>query len=147
LLTALGADKTIPLVDDADVLEAAFSEQFAGGVDLVIDYLWGGGAERLPIAAAKVGKEAVSIRFVQVGSASGSDITLPSAVLRSSAIELKGSGIRSVPSDRLVAAIAELLHAAVSDGFKIAAKIVPLSQVEEVRSEETGTARTAFTLA
>ncbi len=58
-VAALGADVTIPLVEDGDVLEGAFKEQFAEGVDVVIDYLWGRSAERLLIAAAKAGPDAV----------------------------------------------------------------------------------------
>lgn len=82
-VTALGADVTIPLVEDQATLENRFTEQFAEGVDVVIDYLWGTSAERLLTAGAKAGAEAVTIRFVQVGAVSGPDITLPSAVLRS----------------------------------------------------------------
>jgi len=96
-VASLGADVTIPLVEDDAALESAFMDAFAAGVDVVIDYLWGRSAERLLIAAAKAGKDSAPIRFVQVGSASGSDISLPSAALRSSAIELMGSGIGSVP--------------------------------------------------
>src|ERR1700677_2757722 len=83
-VAALGADVTIPLVDDETALEERFKEQFAQGVDVVIDYLWGRSAERLLIAGAKAGKDAMPIRFVQIGSISGPDIALPSAVLRSS---------------------------------------------------------------
>ena len=70
-VAALGADVTIPLVEDAAALENVFKEQFAAGVDVVIDYLWGPSAERLLTAAAKAGKDAVPIRFVQVGAVSG----------------------------------------------------------------------------
>ncbi len=98
-LASLGADVTIPLVEDDAALESSFKEQFAAGVDVMIDYLWGRSAERLLIAAAKAGKDAVPIRFVQIGAASGDDITLPGAVLRSSAIELMGSGIGSISVD------------------------------------------------
>ena len=58
-------------------------------------------------------------------------ITLPSAVLRSSPIELMGSGIGSIPLDRFVHAIDGLLRAAVPAGFAIAAHAVPLSDVEQ----------------
>ncbi len=40
-VAALGADVTIPLVDDETALEENFSREFAQGVDVVIDYLWG----------------------------------------------------------------------------------------------------------
>jgi NADPH:quinone reductase-like Zn-dependent oxidoreductase len=142
----LGADVTIPLVENEATLESHFKEQFAEGVDVVIDYLWGKSAERLLIAGAKAGPEAVPIRFVQVGSASGPDITLPSAVLRSSAIELMGSGIGSIPLARLVRCISELLQATVPGGFKIVAKAVPLSEVEQAWPNDDSTRRTVFTM-
>jgi len=141
----LGADITIPLSEDESALEESFKEQFAGGIDIVIDYLWGKSAERLLIAGAKAGAQAVPIRFVQVGSVSGADITLPSAVLRSSAIELMGSGIGSVPKERLVNAIGLLLDAAVSAGLRIATKTVPLSDVEQAWDSDDKTRRTVFT--
>jgi len=37
-IVALGADVTIPLVDDEAALESALSVHFSGGVDVVIDY-------------------------------------------------------------------------------------------------------------
>jgi NADPH:quinone reductase-like Zn-dependent oxidoreductase len=145
-VAALGADVTIPLIEDQAALEQTFKEQFAGGIDVVIDYLWGRSAERLLIAGTKAGKDAVPIRFVQVGSASGSDITLPSAVLRSSAILLMGSGIGSVPLDRFVHAVSGLLQATVPAGFAIAAHAVPLSEVEQAWPRDESTRRTVFTV-
>jgi NADPH:quinone reductase-like Zn-dependent oxidoreductase len=146
-LKAKGADVTIPLVEDADALEEAFIEQFGGdGVDVILDYLWGQSAQRLLIAGTKAGREAVPIRFVHIGSASDSNIILPSAVLRSSAIELMGSGIGSIPMNRLVNAIGELLQATVPGGFEIATKAVPLSELEEAWLTDTIIPRTVFTI-
>lgn len=144
-VAALGADVLIPLVADDAALENDFKTQFAQGVDVVIDYLWGKSAERLLIAGAKAGPDARPIRFVQVGSASGADIILPSAVLRSSAIELMGSGIGSIPLDRLVKAIGDLLHATMPGGFQIATHPVPLSDVEQAWSRDDSRGRTVFT--
>ena len=62
----LGADATIPLVEDEAALDASFAAAFEKGVDVVVDYLWGKSAERLLIAAAKAGK-AAPLRFVQIG--------------------------------------------------------------------------------
>jgi NADPH:quinone reductase-like Zn-dependent oxidoreductase len=145
-VAALGADVTIPLGEDETALESRFKEQFAEGVDVVIDYLWGKSAERLLIAAAKAGAEAVPIRFVHVGSASGPDITLPGAVLRASAIELMGSGIGSIPLDRLVRCAGALLQAAVPAGLQIAATAVPLSDVEQAWPHDDSARRTVFTM-
>jgi NADPH:quinone reductase-like Zn-dependent oxidoreductase len=143
-LAALGANLTIPLGQTEAALEASFSEQFAARVDVVIDYLWGKSAESLLRAAAKAESNAVPIRFVQVGAASGSDITLPSAVLRSSAIELMGSGLGSVPNDRFIYCISELLKATGPSGFEIATKVVPLSDVASAWHENDSTVRTVF---
>ena len=145
-VAALGADVTIPLVDDETALEERLKEQFAQGVDVVIDYLWGKSAERLLIAGAKAGKEAAPIRFVQIGAVSGPDITLPSAVLRSSAIVLMGSGIGSIPFDRFVHAIDGVLRATVPAGLKIAATPVPLSDVEQAWPRDDSARRTVFTV-
>jgi NADPH:quinone reductase-like Zn-dependent oxidoreductase len=144
-LAPLGADVTIPLVEDNAAMERSFKEQFAQGVDVVLDYLWGPSAERLLVAAAKAGVDAVPIRFVQIGSVGGSDITLPSAVLRSSAIELMGSGIGSIPFHRFVDAIGGLLRAAAPGGFQIATKAVALSEVEEAWPRDDSKRRTVFT--
>lgn len=145
-LAALSADVTIPLVADEAVIEDKFKEQFAAGVDVVVDYLWGKSAERLLIAAAKAGAEGVPIRFVQIGSVSGPNITLPSAVLRSSAIELMGSGINSISRERFVEAIGGVLQAAIPGGFQIATKTVPLSEVERAWSGDASTRRTVLTV-
>lgn len=146
-LAALGADVTIPLVEDADALEEAFRAQFADGVDIVVDYLWGPSAERLILAAAKAGKDAAPIRFVQIGSVSAPNITLPSAALRSSALELMGSGIGSIPLDRLVRSIDDLMQATAPGRFEIATKTVPLSAVEETWSTAANIPRIVFKVA
>jgi NADPH:quinone reductase-like Zn-dependent oxidoreductase len=145
-VAALGADVMIPLTESNEALEESFKQQFAQGVDVVIDYLWGKSAECLLIAGAKAGADARPIRFVQIGAVSGADITLPSAVLRSSAIELMGSGIGSVAFDRFTRCIGELLQATVPSGFKIATNPVPLSEVEQAWPMDEGTRRTVFTV-
>jgi NADPH:quinone reductase-like Zn-dependent oxidoreductase len=143
-LARLGADVTIPLVEDGDALEQAFQAQFANGVDVIVDYLWGPSAERLIAAGAKAGKDAVPIRFVHVGSVSAPDITLPSAALRSSAIELMGSGIGSIRVDRLVKSIDDLMQAALPGRFEIATKTIPLSAIEETWSSAGNIPRAVF---
>ncbi|HEX8044812.1 zinc-binding alcohol dehydrogenase family protein [Rhizobium sp.] len=143
-LEELGADVTISLTQDKPNLEEAFKDQFASGVDVVLDYLWGESAESLLISAAKMAKDAKPIRFVQIGAISGADIKLPGAVLRSSAITLMGSGIGSIPLDRLFNATAELLRATVPSGFEIATTIAPLSDVEIAWPLDNSNRRTVF---
>lgn len=139
----VGADVTVSLLRDD--LEGALKAEFAQGVDVVIDYLWGASAEQVLIAGAKAGPDGRAIRFVQVGSASGGEITLPSAVLRSSAIELLGSGLGSIPLDGLAAAVAEMFAAAVEKGFEVETRAVPLAEVERVWNDVDGP-RTVLTV-
>jgi len=145
-LNALGADATIPLVNDEAGLEASFGRAFEEGIDVVVDYLWGKSAERLLAAAAKVLPDGRPLRYVEIGSISGQTIALPGAILRSKAIALMGSGLGSVPLDRLAADIGELLQAAALRGFRIPARAVPLCEVERAWGEASD-ARAVFTIA
>jgi len=134
---ALGADVTISLNQPPKELETAFKEQFGGeGVDVVLDYLWGQSAETLIVAAAKAGKDAVPIRFIQIGAVSGRDIALPNAALRSSALVLMGSGIGSISLEGLIGAISGVLQAVVPAKLKIKTEAVPLANIE-VRGTKT----------
>lgn len=147
LVTHIGADATVSLGQSANDLENAFMEQFGGeGVDVVLDYLWGASAETLILAAAKAGKDAVPIRFVQIGAVSGGDIVLPSAALRSSALVLMGSGIGSIPRKGLVSAIRGVLQAVVPGKLKIETKAVPLSEVAETWNQDSGNSRVVFVI-
>ncbi|MFZ6721650.1 zinc-binding dehydrogenase [Undibacterium sp. Ji49W] len=130
-LQLLGADVTINLNQDKDTLEQAFKQEFEQGIDIVLDYLWGPSAELLLIAAAKASPDGVPVRFVQIGSVGGADINLPGAVLRSSALQLMGSGIGSVPFPKLFKAIKSVLNAAPLAGFKIAITPMPLADVSQ----------------
>lgn len=144
-LMGIGADATVPLTQSPKELETAFKEQFGGeGVDVVLDYLWGQSAETLIMAAAKAGKDAVPIRFVQIGALSGGNIVLPSSALRSSALVLMGSGIGSIPLKGLVGAISGVLQAMVPGKLEIKTKIVPLTEVEDTWNKDSSTSRVVF---
>ena len=129
VLEALDADATIAVGDDGDALDRQFKAVFAKGVDVVLDYLWGPSMERLLPAAAKASPEGRPVRIVQIGTASGADIRFPGAVLRSSAIEVMGSGIGSVSLARLTGAIAGVFAAAGKAGFALPTQTMPLSEV------------------
>jgi NADPH:quinone reductase-like Zn-dependent oxidoreductase len=145
-LASLGADVTISLAQDGGTLAEACREQFQAGVNVVLDYLWGASAEMLLIAAARHGRDGVPLRFVQIGAASEADVTLPGAVLRSSAINLMGSGIGSVSFAHLLRSIEELLQAAKPAGFQIDTRTVPLLQVEQAWEDNGSAARIVFTM-
>lgn len=137
ILDALEADVALPLEGDGETLQAMFRTVFADRVDVILDYLWGPSAEALLLAGAKAGPASVPIRFVQIGTAGGLDITLPGAILRSSALEIMGSGIGSVAMPRLVSAIGAMLNAAPAGGFHLPVKALPLAEGDDAWNRNT----------
>jgi NADPH:quinone reductase-like Zn-dependent oxidoreductase len=146
-IKSIGADEVIPLTESKKEMETAFKAQFGGdGIDVVLDYLWGASAETLIVAAAKAGRDAVPIRYVQIGAVTGSDIVLPSAALRSSALVLMGSGIGSIPREGLIRAIRCVLQVVVPGKLRIETRVVPLSEVEETWNKDSGKSRFVFAI-
>ncbi|PTL77752.1 zinc-binding alcohol dehydrogenase family protein [Vitiosangium sp. GDMCC 1.1324] len=134
-LGALGADAVISLEQPEDALAARYEEEFSThGVDVVLDYLWGAPAEKLlrAIRVAAHRRPQLRVRFVQIGSIAGETLPFPASALRSSQLELVGSGIGSVSNERLVQVVGELLSAVVPAGLSVQAEAVPLSSVSEV---------------
>ena len=143
MLASLGADAAMALEGDPAELEALFAEQFAHRVDVVLDYLWGPSAERLLAAAAKAGPVGTPVRFVQIGTASATDITLPGAILRSSAIELMGSGIGSISLERLLASVGSVFKAALETSLHLPIRTAPLADIRDAWRGDDGV-RTVF---
>jgi NADPH:quinone reductase-like Zn-dependent oxidoreductase len=137
-LRAIGADIVVPFSlgllhpTGEKHYEAAVKDAIAGGVNVVLDYLWGKSARTVMAAIVRNVEDATPVRFVHVGGASGEDsIDLPGAALRSSSILLMGSGLKSVPLEKLLAAIANVFAISKSANLQIATRSVPLSSVEE----------------
>ena len=148
----LGADVTIPFTLGAlhplgtKRYEEALMQEFANGIDVVVDYLWGESARTIIAAIAKSVEDATPVRFVHVGAAGREQsIDLPGAALRSSAIVLMGSGLKSVRSSALFEAIQGVFEAAIPAKLQIATKVVPLAEVEE-HWNTPGKPRMVFTI-
>jgi NADPH:quinone reductase-like Zn-dependent oxidoreductase len=143
-LTALGADATIALSADDAALEESFCGAFAEKVDVVIDYLWGRSAELLLSAAAKAAPKSSHIRFVEIGAVTGGGVSLRADVLRSTPIEIMGSGLGSVPGPRFVAAIGAVLAAAKPAGLRVATRAVPLAEIQSAWTPAEDARRVVF---
>ena len=149
----LGADIVIPFAlgalnrSGAKDYENALKQVFASGINVVIDYLWGESAKMVIVAIAKAVEDATPVRFVHVGGASGAEnIELPGAALRSSAIMLMGSGVKSLRLQVLLDAIRKVFDAVQPAGLKIATRVVPLSDVEKVWEKAGGKPRVVFSI-
>ncbi|WP_345827687.1 zinc-binding alcohol dehydrogenase family protein [Pantoea sp. BRR-3P] len=139
-LRAQGADITLTLDELSGALPALMKE----GIDVVLDYLWGQSALDIMQAAVAGGEK--TVRFVQIGSLSGQEITLHSKLLRSSGLTLMGSGLGSVSDKELIACISEMLAAAAESDFSIPFQMRPLNEVEQAWQEDDSRCRTVFTL-
>jgi NADPH:quinone reductase-like Zn-dependent oxidoreductase len=148
-LTELGADEVIVLSDSADELRSAFEREFRErGVDVVLDYLWGRSAELLLQAAAGHGSPEGEprIRYVQIGSISAPTISLNGGWLRSSGVELLGSGLGSLSAKEILSALTRMYASAKQAGLTIDTEPVPLSEVESAWTRDSGGRRIVFTI-
>jgi hypothetical protein len=80
------------------------------------------------------------VRFVQIGESAGATISLRATSLRSSGLELLGSGFGSASLNQLRAAIVEFFKVAATEPFEFNLKTAPFSDVEALwNSPEQGT--------
>jgi NADPH:quinone reductase-like Zn-dependent oxidoreductase len=137
-LRHLGADEIISLKqDDKPLVEQIQALHNNGPIDIVIDYLWGHPAELILTAlkgSNNIHASTARVRFVTVGSMAGETIQLPSGILRSSAIEILGSGFGSLSKDEMQkmnsAVLPEMMQLAANGKLKIETETAPLKDVE-----------------
>jgi NADPH:quinone reductase-like Zn-dependent oxidoreductase len=120
-LAALGADHTCTFEDVA----------CAADVDVVIDYVWGPPSAQamIDLLTARQDRSA-EITWIQIGSVAGPTAPIPSAALRSTRLQIVGSGIGSVPGRDFLKELPELAKAVTAGAFDVRAQALPLSQVE-----------------
>jgi NADPH:quinone reductase-like Zn-dependent oxidoreductase len=131
-LHSLGADATISLaLPPTELSDAFLREAGQSGFQVVIDYVWGGPAEAF-LAAITRREFAViqtETRFVQVGESAAPTITLPAAVLRSTALTILGTA--GIPArDVLVEAFQQVMAYAAKGDLCIETERVPLADIE-----------------
>jgi NADPH2:quinone reductase len=131
-LHALGADATISLIlPETELIEAFAREAGQSGFQVVIDYVWGRPAEAFLAAITRTEFAAIQseTRFVQVGEGAGPAITLPAAVLRSTALTIMGTaGIP--PREVLGEAFQQVMAHAAKGELHVDTERVPLAEVE-----------------
>lgn len=144
---ALGADATISLKLEREALILALRDEIVGQkIDVVLDYLWGAPAEAALAAIAKRGPEhaATRIRYIQIGNSAEPTINLAAATLRSSALELLGSGFGSISMERIFASLKNFLKFAAEKPFQIETATAPLSEVEARWNDPQANGRLVF---
>jgi NADPH:quinone reductase-like Zn-dependent oxidoreductase len=133
-LGELGADATIQVDRPRDVLRDAFAREAGdAGFDVIIDYLWGHPTEALLAAVTRPEFAAVTkeTRLVQVGESAGPTISLPAAVLRSTALTILGTA--GIPSREVLAdAMQQVMARAARRELRIETERAPLADIASV---------------
>ena len=130
-LGQLGADATIQLdAPEKDLQESFLREADEGGFHVVIDYVWGKPTEAFlsAITNQKFAVIGTETRLVQAGESAGASISLPAAVLRSTALTILGTA--GIPSQAVLAdALRQVLDRAAKGELRIDTTAVPLAQI------------------
>lgn len=137
-LITLGADELLSLAQEPPAfIRALQAIHSRTPIDIVIDYTWGSPVEWILDALKGGGLHSAyhEIRLVTVGSMAGEQISLSSGILRSSAIEIRGSGFGSLSGeafDRMNTEIVpEMMQLAADGKLRIDTEMVPLSSIEK----------------
>lgn len=145
-LSTLGADQVISLSSPSEELaanlKAVFSDQH---ISIILDYLWGSSAEAI-IRAIGHAHLTNSIRFVQIGSMSGDTIPLNAFPLRSTGLQLLGSGLGSLTNQELLSSIRDAFKVAHHLNLKVDTETVPMADAEKTWDQSHGITRVVFTL-
>jgi NADPH:quinone reductase-like Zn-dependent oxidoreductase len=135
-LHELGADATIQLDQPEEELKKEFSREAGdAGFNVIIDYVWGRPTEVLLAAITRHEFAAVNpeVRLLQVGESAGPTISLPAAVLRSTALTILGTA-GMPPREALVTAMQQVLAWGSAGTLRIETEQVPLTEIEQVWS-------------
>jgi len=137
-LKGLGADEVISLLgSDEEIIDRIKGLHKETPISCVIDYLWGKPVELIISALKGGGVDSFTpqVKIVTVGSMAGETITLGSGTLRSSAIEILGSGLGSLSKDELnrfyTEILPEVFDLAKQGKLKLNTEVMLLSEIEK----------------
>jgi NADPH:quinone reductase-like Zn-dependent oxidoreductase len=131
-LPGLGADAIISLDQPDQTLAETFAREASNHhFDIILDYVWGHPAEVLinPLTGHDVNAEPLPVRFVSIGSTAGPTISLQSAPLRNSGLEIYGSGFGSVSHQAVVKTFPKMWELAAEGKLRIDTEPVPLAEI------------------
>jgi NADPH:quinone reductase-like Zn-dependent oxidoreductase len=129
-LAAVGADEVVVIDDDREATAARLAKA-AAEVDIVIDYLWGApaAATMMALLTARTDRSR-ALDWVQIGAIAGPAIELPSVALRSANLRIQGCGQGSVSPRAYLAELPSLVAEIDGGTIAVAARPVPLADVE-----------------
>ncbi|MES2417480.1 MAG: zinc-binding alcohol dehydrogenase family protein [Bacteroidota bacterium] len=145
-LKTIGADEVISLKQaDSEVISQLKDMHQLTPIDIVLDYLWGHPAEL--ILSALKGNGAFTHRtcYVTIGEMSGDKILLPSAVLRSTDLQISGSGLGSWTANEieilLKEILPEVLQLSAEGKLKVEIETFNMKDIESIWNQEASNGR------
>ncbi|BBX55845.1 NADPH:quinone reductase [Mycobacterium shottsii] len=131
-LTSLVADRTLTL----DQLGAA------GDVDVVLDYVWGPPTAKGMVDLVTNRRDPhEELIWIQIGSTGGPSADIVSAALRSTRLQIVGSGIGSVSECDIRNDIPGIAQAVTAGEFEVRTQAMPLSDVTSAWTRPLGADR------
>ena len=139
-LPALGANATVTLGDDR-------LGTIAREADVVLDFIWGEGAERcIEAILAERAHRHMPLTWIHIGSVAGEVAPIPDALLRQTDLRLLGSGHGAVSGRAILRELPALAREIARGTFRVDAQPIPLNEVGRYWSPpEPGSARIVFT--
>lgn len=135
-LLKLGADEIVSLNQDSESFIAQIKEiHNHTPIDIILDYLWGNPASLLLKALQGTGSFTHKVRFVTIGAMAGESIELSSGTLRSTNLQLLGSGLGSWTKEEVkllfLEILPEIFALAAQNKLQVNVEKVELSEIEK----------------
>ena len=131
-LKTVGADEIVQLTEDTEATGMALANA-AAEVDIVIDYLWGSPAEKAIMALLTARSDrSRELNWIQIGAVAGPTLELPSVALRSSNFRIQGVGQGAISAGGYLAELSSLIDEIDSGALGIAARAIPLRDIEAI---------------
>jgi NADPH2:quinone reductase len=124
-LADLGADETIAIGEDLDAFTAAVREASGGGVDLIVDPVWG------PPAVAALGAASRDGRLVQIGNAASPTAEITAPGFRNGHLAVIGYTNYNVPPDVKANAFRRMCELAAEGELRVEVEVLGLDDVAE----------------
>jgi NADPH:quinone reductase-like Zn-dependent oxidoreductase len=132
-LVALGATDIVTFEDPRFPIVAR-------EVDVVLDFVWGESTANAIVRMITEREDrSRPLTWIEIGSVSGPTAAISAAALRAARLQIVGSGIGAVPGREIVGELPLLVNATVNGTFRIDAKAMPLSSVEQAWTEAAHT--------
>ncbi|WP_300674136.1 zinc-binding alcohol dehydrogenase family protein [Soonwooa sp.] len=138
-----GADIVVSLnQDDEAIVKQLQKIHQEHHIDIVIDYLWGKPMELIlkSVKGSSVSHEAKPVKIVTVGEMAGANINLGSGLLRSTDVEILGSGFGSLSPKDLEDfhknILPQMFELAAEGKLKIEIDVEPLSNIEKAWNKD-----------